>query len=117
MLEFCLCVVELAFWNNRLKNFTQIYKQLSSEKIHSMAMILEATESAYFSCFSTMFKNVVSGKCWEVWLRARNPYIYIMYGNDIEIDYCFMVILSIYRDYIVSEHSSTSTSTSTIVNL
>lgn len=53
---------ELAFWNNRLKNFNQIYKQLRNEKIRSMALILEATESAYFPCFSTMFKNVVSGK-------------------------------------------------------
>lgn len=56
-----LCV-ELAFWNNRLRNFTQIYKQLRNERIRSMALILEATDSAYFPCFSTMFKNVVTGK-------------------------------------------------------
>lgn len=52
---------ELAFWNNRLRNFTQIYKQLRNERIRSMALILEATQSAYFPCFSTMFKNVVTG--------------------------------------------------------
>lgn len=53
--------IEIAFWSNRLKNFTQIYKQLRSERIHSMALILECTESAYFPCFRTMFKNVVTG--------------------------------------------------------
>lgn len=53
--------LELAFWNNRLRNFTQIYKQLRNERIRSMALILEATDSAYFPCFSTMFKNVVTG--------------------------------------------------------
>lgn len=55
-------MAELTFWNNRLKNFSQIYKQLRSERIRSMALILEATDSAYYPCFSTMFKNVVSGK-------------------------------------------------------
>lgn len=53
--------IELTFWNNRLRNFTQIYKQLRNEQIRSMAMILEATDSAYFPCFSTTFKNVVTG--------------------------------------------------------
>lgn len=44
-----------------MRNFTQIYKQLRNEQIRSMAMILEATDSAYFPCFSTTFKNVVTG--------------------------------------------------------
>lgn len=60
---FFLSLVEIAFWNNRLKNFTQIYKQLRSERIHAMALILEFTDSAYFPCFRTMFKNVVTGTC------------------------------------------------------
>lgn len=52
-----------------------------------MAKILESTESAYFSCFSTMFKNVVSGKAFN-WVWACDPYIFIIYydklGNFIE---------------------------------
>lgn len=60
-LSSCIKSLELAFWNNRLRNFTQIYKQLRNERIRSMALILEATDSAYFPCFSTMFKNVVTG--------------------------------------------------------
>lgn len=60
--------LELAFWNNRLRNFTQIYKQLRNERIRSMALILEATDSAYFPCFSTMFKNVVTGNIDKVQL-------------------------------------------------
>lgn len=53
--------IEIQFWNNRLTNLTQIYEQLRNERIHSMAMILEFTDSAYFPCFRTMFKNVVTG--------------------------------------------------------
>lgn len=55
--------VEITFWNNRLKNLTQIYEQLKNERIHSMAMILEFSDSAYFPSFRTMFKNVVTGIC------------------------------------------------------
>lgn len=53
--------VEINFWNSRLKNLTYIYEQLRHEKVRSMAMILEYTDSAYFPCFKTLFKNVVSG--------------------------------------------------------
>lgn len=51
---------EINFWNNRLKNLTYIYEQLRHERIKSMAIILEHTDSAYFPCFKTMFKNVVT---------------------------------------------------------
>lgn len=63
LIQCCSTMIELNFWNNRLKNLTQIYEQLKSEKIHSMAIILESTDSAYFPCFRTMFKNVVTGEC------------------------------------------------------
>lgn len=53
--------VELNFWNNRLKNLTFIYEQLRHERVRSMALILEYTDSAYFPCFTNLFKNVVSG--------------------------------------------------------
>lgn len=53
--------VEINFWNNRLKNLTYIFEQLRHERVRSMALILEYTDSAYFPCFRTLFKNVVSG--------------------------------------------------------
>lgn len=72
-------ISEINFWNNRLKNltcvsidenwtitselfstFSYIYEQLRHERIKSMALILEHTDSAYFPCFKTMFKNVVT---------------------------------------------------------
>lgn len=53
--------IEINFWNSRLKNLTYIYEQLRHERVRSMAMILEYTDSAYFPCFKTLFKNVVSG--------------------------------------------------------
>ncbi|XP_062717225.1 dynein beta chain, ciliary-like [Aedes albopictus] len=51
---------EINFWNNRLKNLTYIYEQLRHERIRSMALILEFTDSAYYPCFKTLFKNVVT---------------------------------------------------------
>lgn len=52
---------EITFWNDRLNNLTQIYEQLRDERVHSMALILEHSRSAYFPSFRTMFKNVVTG--------------------------------------------------------
>ncbi|XP_055848919.1 dynein beta chain, ciliary isoform X2 [Episyrphus balteatus] len=51
---------EIAFWNNRLKNLSFIFEQLRNERIRSMALILEHSQSAYFPCFQTLFKNVVT---------------------------------------------------------
>lgn len=53
--------VELQFWNDRLNNLTQIYEQLRDKRVHSMALMLEHSHSAYFPSFRTMFKNVVTG--------------------------------------------------------
>lgn len=52
-------VAEIDFWNLRSKNLQYIYQQLRESKIRSMALILEKTNSAYYSCFQTIFKNVV----------------------------------------------------------
>lgn len=52
-------ISELEFWSSRLKNLWYIYEQLKEAKVRSMASILEITNSAYFNCFKTVFKNVV----------------------------------------------------------
>ncbi|KAG5897820.1 hypothetical protein JTB14_011820 [Gonioctena quinquepunctata] len=51
--------VELQFWNQRLKNLQYIYEQLKEPKVKSMAVVLEKTNSAYYSCFKNVFKNTV----------------------------------------------------------
>ncbi|KAI5737346.1 hypothetical protein M8J76_012600 [Diaphorina citri] len=50
---------EIQFWSNRLKNLESIYDQLRDERVKKMASILEHTDSAYFPCFKSVFKNVV----------------------------------------------------------
>lgn len=52
-------VLEIDFWNLRSKNLQYIYQQLREPRIKSMAHILEKTNSAYYSCYKTLFKNVV----------------------------------------------------------
>lgn len=52
-------VAEIDFWNLRNKNLQYIYQQLREARIKSMALILEKTNSAYYSCYQTIFKNVV----------------------------------------------------------
>ncbi|CAH1639911.1 unnamed protein product [Spodoptera littoralis] len=52
--------VELAFWKSRLSNLNYIYDQLRTERVRCMAVILEKTTSAYYPCFSRLFKNIVS---------------------------------------------------------
>ncbi|EFA11309.2 dynein beta chain, ciliary [Tribolium castaneum] len=51
--------VELQFWNLRLQNLHYIYEQLREPRVKSMAVILEKTNSAYYSCFKNLFKNIV----------------------------------------------------------
>ncbi|XP_022915026.2 dynein beta chain, ciliary isoform X1 [Onthophagus taurus] len=53
--------LEIQFWNQRLKNLEFIYEQLKENKVKSMAVILEKTNSAYYSCFKILFKNIVMG--------------------------------------------------------
>lgn len=60
--QYIITKLEINFWNDRLTNLMQIYEQLRNDRIHSMAMILEFSDSAYFPSFRTMFKNVVTGK-------------------------------------------------------
>lgn len=50
---------ELQFWNLRLRNLQYIYEQLKDSKVRSMAIILEKTNSAYYSCFRNLFKSTV----------------------------------------------------------
>ncbi|XP_071447818.1 dynein beta chain, ciliary [Hetaerina americana] len=50
---------EINFWNARFKNLECIYEQLKDERVRKMAVILEKTDSAYFPCFMTLFKNIV----------------------------------------------------------
>ncbi|XP_028172090.1 dynein beta chain, ciliary-like [Ostrinia furnacalis] len=51
---------EILFWRSRLSNLNYIYDQLRSERVRCMAVILEKTTSAYYPCFSRLFKNIVS---------------------------------------------------------
>lgn len=53
---------ELQFWKSRLSNLNYIYDQLRTDRVRCMALILEKTTSAYYPCFSRLFKNIVSGK-------------------------------------------------------
>ncbi|CAG9581722.1 unnamed protein product [Danaus chrysippus] len=55
-----LPAVELAFWKSRLSNLNYIYDQLRTDRVRCMAVILEKTTSAYYPCFSRLFKNIVS---------------------------------------------------------
>lgn len=59
-----LPTVELNFWNNRMKNFSFIFEQLRELRVQCMAKILQQSESAYYPCFKTLFKNVVTGTDW-----------------------------------------------------
>ncbi|GLH12101.1 Uncharacterized protein GBIM_16853, partial [Gryllus bimaculatus] len=49
---------EVAFWDARLRNLRYIYQQLRDERVRKMAVILEKTDSAYFPCFKTLFRNI-----------------------------------------------------------
>ncbi|XP_066247509.1 dynein beta chain, ciliary [Euwallacea similis] len=51
--------VEIEFWCQRLRNLQYVYEQLREPRVRSMGIILEITNSAYYSCFKNLFKNIV----------------------------------------------------------
>ncbi|PSN39336.1 Dynein beta chain [Blattella germanica] len=51
---------EIDYWNGRLKNLECIYDQLRDPRVKKMASILELTDSAYFPCFKSIFRNIVA---------------------------------------------------------
>jgi len=55
-------MAEINYWRARLQNLESIYEQLQDERVHKMALVLSGTESAYYTSFTTFFKNVVTGK-------------------------------------------------------
>jgi dynein heavy chain len=55
-------LIEIDFWNSRLKNLESIYDQLRDPRVKSMASVLELTDSVYFPFFKSQFLNIVAGE-------------------------------------------------------
>lgn len=62
------------FWSARLDNLKHIYEQLRDERVRKMAVILERTDSAYFPCFKTIFRNIVAGEPKSRSIKAELKY-------------------------------------------
>ncbi|ODN03963.1 Dynein beta chain, ciliary [Orchesella cincta] len=52
--------VEIAFWEERVQDLQLIYSQLNDDKVRRLAYLLEKTNSTYWPCFKTVFRNVVA---------------------------------------------------------
>lgn len=55
-----LLTEQIDFWNQRQSNLENIFTQLRSIEIHTIAVILEIIQSNYFDIFKVMFKNLVT---------------------------------------------------------
>ncbi|XP_037943923.1 dynein beta chain, ciliary-like [Teleopsis dalmanni] len=51
---------EITFWSNRKLNLQDIYEQLRAPTHKSLAYILESIDSAYYACYTRIFKELVS---------------------------------------------------------
>ncbi|CAH0405196.1 unnamed protein product [Chilo suppressalis] len=99
--------VELTFWRSRLSNLNYIYDQLRTERVRCMAVILEKTTSAYYPCFSRLFKNIVSAlaEAREIDLYLHTLERHFQVLEDTDFTECqalfrplFHVICMIWRD-------------------
>ncbi|XP_038207715.1 dynein beta chain, ciliary [Zerene cesonia] len=99
--------VELAFWRSRLSNLNYIYDQLRMERVRCMAVILEKTTSAYYPCFSRLFKNIVSAlaEAREIDMYLRTLEKHFQALEDTDFTECqplfrplFHVICMVWRD-------------------
>ncbi|XP_049878702.1 dynein beta chain, ciliary [Pectinophora gossypiella] len=102
-----LPTTELAFWKSRVSNLNYIYDQLRTDRVRCMAVILEKTTSAYYPCFSRLFKNIVSAlaEAREIDLYLRTLEKHFQALEDTDFTECqplfrplFHVICMIWRD-------------------
>lgn len=53
-------MTEIRFWEAKCMNLESIFEQMKAETTKNMASILDATDSAYYPAFRSMFRNVVA---------------------------------------------------------
>ena len=53
-------MTEILFWEAKCMNLESLYEQMKADTTKKMASILDMTDSAYYPCFRSMFRNVVA---------------------------------------------------------
>ena len=53
-------MTEIQFWEAKRMNLESLYEQMKADTTKKMASILQLTDSAYFPCYRSMFRNVVT---------------------------------------------------------
>lgn len=85
---------ELQFWGLRLRNLQYIYEQLKEPRVRSMAIILEKTNSAYYSCFKNLFKNTVMAlaEAKDISIHLKPLKKYIRQLQETEFSDCIAIL-------------------------
>lgn len=53
-------MTEIRFWEAKCTNLESLFEQMKDDTTKKMASILDVTDSAYYPCFRSMFRNVVA---------------------------------------------------------
>ena len=53
-------MTEIKFWDAKCVNLESLFEQMKANTTKNMASILNVTDSAYYPCFRSMFRNVVA---------------------------------------------------------
>ena len=53
-------MTEIKFWDAKCINLESLFEQMKTNTTKNMASILNVTDSAYYPCFRSMFRNVVA---------------------------------------------------------
>ena len=53
-------MTEIKFWDAKCVNLESLFEQMKANTTKKMASILNVTDSAYYPCFRSMFRNVVA---------------------------------------------------------
>ena len=53
-------MTEILFWEAKCMNLESLFEQMKADTTKKMASILDITDSAYYPCFRSMFRNVVA---------------------------------------------------------
>ena len=53
-------MTEILFWDAKCVNLESLFEQMKANTTKKMASILNVTDSAYYPCFRSMFRNVVA---------------------------------------------------------
>ena len=104
-------MTEIEFWNAKCTNLESLFEQMKADTTKKMASILDMTDSAYYPCFRSMFRNVVAAlneaRDITLFLKPLTNHFQVQLKNKGLVCYSATRI-PVYKQHFISNENSIS---------